>query len=221
MPTGGAPESARERLLRAAEDELTVGSIEDLTLRRIIARAGHSTTAPYRYFRSKDELVDTLFERFECAARAELESATGGLSGLPAADVVRAFMTRTALIFARHAGLLRALLTAADHAPTLRERARRLRQCAVDGMSGALACARDVEPETRSEFLQRSHFAARVALALLEHCMLFAQDSFTHGSDEEFARITGVVLAYLRLSAGNDDVTIEDGGVAGLVQIDR
>lgn len=53
----------KEALILAGEDELNHTGPESLSLREIAKRAGVSHNAPYRHFKSKDELIQNIIEK--------------------------------------------------------------------------------------------------------------------------------------------------------------
>lgn len=55
-------ESARERVIRAAQSLLTEEGIGSLTLSRVISKAGISKGGFFHHFESKEELVRAMFE---------------------------------------------------------------------------------------------------------------------------------------------------------------
>ncbi|MCB0350636.1 MAG: TetR/AcrR family transcriptional regulator, partial [Bdellovibrionales bacterium] len=53
----------RESLIQAGDEELKLNGIEGLSLREIAKRAGVSHNAPYRHFKQKTDLIDSIVER--------------------------------------------------------------------------------------------------------------------------------------------------------------
>lgn len=53
----------RESLIQAGDEELKLKGIQNLSLREIAKRAGVSHNAPYRHFKHKSELIDSIVEK--------------------------------------------------------------------------------------------------------------------------------------------------------------
>lgn len=58
----------RERLIRAAMDEITAGRYERLTVRNLAARLGVAPMSLYRHVRDKEDLLDEVTDRLLAAA---------------------------------------------------------------------------------------------------------------------------------------------------------
>lgn len=66
---GQAPADLRERLILSGLSEISGYGIRDFSLRRVAQRAEVSCAAPYRHFRSKDELILAVFSYIDDAWR--------------------------------------------------------------------------------------------------------------------------------------------------------
>src|SRR3954452_21159888 len=79
---------ARERIVRAALDQLADGGYASTSIQAVAARAGVATGSVYRHFPSKADLLAEVFRR---AAQREVDAvaAAGAASG-PAAERIRA-----------------------------------------------------------------------------------------------------------------------------------
>ncbi len=91
--TDGQVDAGRVEICRAAMRVFARGGIEAVTLRAIATELGWSSTRPYRYFASKDEIIVALraatFARFADVLEAAIAGETDPAAGLAA--LVRAY----------------------------------------------------------------------------------------------------------------------------------
>src|SRR3954470_17197652 len=74
---------ARERILRAAHDQLAEGGYASAAVQPVARRAGVATGTVYRHFPSKAELLAEVFRR---AAQREVDAVAAGAAEGPAAE---------------------------------------------------------------------------------------------------------------------------------------
>ncbi|MBO0730358.1 MAG: TetR/AcrR family transcriptional regulator [Acidimicrobiaceae bacterium] len=115
---------AQRRISAAASAQLRHGRFRELAIDEVMADAGLSRTAFYRYFPDRESLLLHLLEN----AAEELHEATAGWLDGDEVDLEGA-LARETEVYARHAGLLRAV---ADAAAT-DERIERAYRAAVEG----------------------------------------------------------------------------------------
>lgn len=99
------------RLLEAAEALLAERSFDEVTIDEIAERAGYTKGAFYARFDSKGALLRHLVARLTDGAREAWEAYLdpGGWEGVPAAEVVEAFVRRMAAVYTRGGHVMAAI----------------------------------------------------------------------------------------------------------------
>lgn len=124
-PESGAVAPKREAILRAALQVFAEGGVNGVAVPQIAARAGVGTGTIYRYFNSKDDLVNQLFREQKAALSRHLLQ---DLDGRPdPQQAFQAFWSRL-VHFAREAPHAYRFLELQDHLPYLDAESREVEQ---------------------------------------------------------------------------------------------
>ncbi len=193
-------QKTRDAVLDAASELLSSIPLNELSLTRIIERAGCSNGAFYKRFRNKEALLRAVYARFaaQCQALIAEELDVARWRDRKPAALFDRFAVILVELYERRGGLMRAFLQQSTREPEYRRGGVALMNRASEAFYASLVAAAGCR---RSKKLaDETRFAVRVVFAVLDQAMVFGEilpDSRPRSSADLQRRLAGLLDAML------------------------
>ena len=182
--------ATRERLLEAAEIVFAEKGYDGARLSDIARQAGCSVGAVYFRFKDKSALFSAIAESFTEDARAGLSGLLGGTQN-DSEQLLRAFVTATAVNFRKHRGLFRAIVERGIEHPQAMQTIFRFRDELAMALENALRKTRDKPAGIPVRVMTQMVYGFLIAGVLNEHAPTRIDDS------RAIACLADACIAYL------------------------